>query len=217
MQIRHVSASVQGRFLYERRDPARLLVGFHGYAEQAESHMAELLKIPGGEEWSLAAVQALHPFYIRGGEQVVSSWMTSQDREQAIAGNIDYVRRAVGSLPHPETLVFLGFSQGAAMAYRAAADFAWRCHGIIALGGDLPPDVAQEHVQLPAVLVGRGTADEWYSEEKLNKDLKYLRRSTKVTFCAFEGGHGWSEDFRAAAGEFLGNLFPRTGSSLRSG
>ena len=59
MNTYHVATNVHGRFLHESRDPARLLVGFHGYAETAEMHMAELQKIPGAGEWSLAAVQAL--------------------------------------------------------------------------------------------------------------------------------------------------------------
>ncbi len=206
MPIRHVATTVHGRFLHEPRDPARLLVGFHGYAENAETHMAELRQIAGTEEWSLAAIQALHPFYIRGETQIAANWMTSQDRELAIADNIDYVRRAVGALPRPEKLVFLGFSQGAQMAYRAAADFAWRCHGLIILGGDVPPDVAQEHVQLPPTFVARGKRDEWYTDEKLKKDLKFLNAATKVTSMTLDAGHEWTGEFRDAAGAFLQHL-----------
>lgn len=203
MQTRHAATTVHGRFLHEPRDPARLLVGFHGYAENAETHMAELKQIPGAGEWSLAAVQALHPFYIRGETQIVANWMTSQDRELAIGDNLDYVRRAVGALPRPETLVFLGFSQGAQMAYRAAADFAWRCHGLIILGGDVPPDVAQEHVQLPPTLLARGKRDEWYTSEKLEKDLKFLKGATNVTSLTLDAAHEWTAEFREAAGAFL--------------
>ncbi len=132
--------------------------------------------------------------------------MTRQDRELMIADNIDYVRRALGSLPRPETLVFLGFSQGAAMAFRAAADFAWRCHGLISLGGDVPPDVAQEGVHLPPTLLGRGSGDMIYPAEKFEKNLSFLRGVTDVTACAFEGGHEWTEEFREAAGAFLRRL-----------
>jgi predicted esterase len=205
MNVRHVTTSVHGRVLYERRNPARLLVGFHGYAQTAEIHLADLQTIPGIEDWSLAAVQALHPFYTRS-ETTGASWMTRQDRDLAIADNLGYVRLAVGSLPRPETLVFLGFSQGVAMAYRAAADFAWRCQGIIALGGDVPPDVAQDDVHLPPVLVGRGNDDDWYTAEKLEKDLKYLRSAADVTTCVYDGGHEWSDEFRKAAGAFLRRL-----------
>lgn len=202
MRIRHVGTPVHGRFLFEERDPARLLVGFHGYAQNAQIHLADLAQIPGVEAWSVAAIQALHPFYTRN-EGIAANWMTVQDREFHIASNIEYVRRAVGSLPRPERLVFLGFSQGVAMAYRAAADFAWRCHGLIVLAGDVPPDVAQEHVQLPPVLLGRGKRDEWYNEEKFNQDLKFLNGVTKVTQLVFDGAHEWTEGFRVAAGAFL--------------
>jgi predicted esterase len=206
MQTRHAATTVHGRFLHEPRHPARLLVGFHGYAENAETHMAELQQIPGAEEWSLAAVQALHPFYIRGLTQIVANWMTSQDRELAIGDNLDYVRRAVGALPRPETLVFLGFSQGAQMAYRAAADFAWRCHGLIILGGDVPPDVAQENVQLPPMLLARGTRDAWYTNEKFEKDLKFLKGATNVSTMTLDAAHEWTAEFRTAAGQFLRKL-----------
>lgn len=203
MTLHHVAATVHGRVLSDARDPARLLVGFHGYAQNAKVSIDDLRTIPGTEEWSLAAVQALHPFYIRGGPGIGASWMTAQDRELAIADNIDYIRRAVGTLPRPEKLVFLGFSQGVAMAFRAAADFAWRCHGLIALGGDVPPDVEEDGVHLPKTLLARGERDEWYTDEKFKEDLKFLAKVTDVTPCAFAGGHEWSDEFRAAAGAFL--------------
>jgi predicted esterase len=137
MNIVHVETSVHGRILHEPRSPERLLVGFHGYGEGADAIFGELSKIPGVEAWSVAAVQALHPFYTRAGN-VVANWMTSQDRELAIADNLAYVRAAFGSLPPARRLVLLGFSQGATMASRAAA-YAARPDGLILLGGDLPP------------------------------------------------------------------------------
>jgi len=71
----------------------------------------------------LVSVQALHRFYSRGHEKVVASWMTRQDREQAIADNLGYVNRVINALlaDAPEVpVIFVGFSQGVAMAYRAA-------------------------------------------------------------------------------------------------
>ena len=180
-----------------------MLMGFHGYGENASIHMEELQKIAGIDDWSLVAVQALHPFYSRT-QGIAASWMTVQDREYHIDDNIDYVRRVAGSLPRPETLVFLGFSQGVAMAYRAAADFAWRCHGLIILGGDIAPDVEErEDLQLPPVLLARGKRDEWYSDEKFKEDLKFLKRAARVETLVFEGSHEWTPEFREAAGNFL--------------
>jgi predicted esterase len=200
MDTRTIETTTHGRFLYEERGAERLLVGFHGYGEDAAAHFDELQQIPGIERWSVAAVQALHPFYTRSGA-IVASWMTSLDRELAIADNVAYVRRVLDALPRPKTLVFAGFSQGAAMAARAAA-FSTKADGLIMLGGDVPPDV-DGSVPLPPVLLGRGTRDEWYTDEKFKKDLSFLEPRTRVTRCVFAGGHEWSEEFRAAAGEFL--------------
>src|SRR5688500_2072657 len=105
MIVASVETPVHGRFLFEDRGADRLMVGFHGYAESAEANLAELAAIPGAESWSIVAVQALHPFYTRSGS-VVASWMTSLDRELAIADNITYVRSVMGLLPAPRVLVF---------------------------------------------------------------------------------------------------------------
>ena len=208
MQVRTIEAVVHGRVLYEQRSEARLLVGFHGYGENAERHMLELQKIPGIEAWSVAAIQALHPFYARrgGGEDIVASWMTKLDREAAIADNVEYVRRALASIwrdsAGDSVLVFAGFSQGVAMAYRAAA-FAAPADGLIVLAGDIPPDVAASGAALPPVLIGRGERDDWYTAERMNGDLEHLRGRTDVTVCTFDGAHEWSDEFRSAAGRFL--------------
>jgi predicted esterase len=199
-----VATGTHGRYLL-REGSHGLLVGFHGYGENAERHLAELEKLQGTAGWALAAVQALHPFYNQKTGEVLASWMTSQNREHAIADNIAYVQNVLKSLGPAKPLVFLGFSQGAAMAYRAAA--AVPCDGLIVHGGDVPPDVsAQPDVHLPPVLLGRGSADSWFTAEKLEKDLSFLQRATRVTTCLFDGGHEWTDAFREAAGAFLGSL-----------
>src|SRR5437879_13776117 len=136
-ETRVIPARTHGRFLVEAGPPERLLVGFHGYGENADDSLAQMLRIPGVREWTVVAVQALHRFYRgRGSGVIAASWMTSQDRERGIADNIDYVRSVVADLPTPRRLVFLGFSQGAAMAYRAAYSHP-NASGVIALAGEL--------------------------------------------------------------------------------
>src|SRR6185369_10785299 len=104
--------------------PAGLLVGFHGYAEGAESQLERLRAIPGADRWTLVAIQGLHRFYQRRTNEVVASWMTRQDRDLAIADNLDYVSTVVDAVsdewPGSGPLVFTGFSQGVAMTFRAA-------------------------------------------------------------------------------------------------
>jgi len=172
------------------------LVGFHGYAENAERNFSELAQIPGTERWSVVSVQALHAFYVPKTGEVVGSWMTKLNREEAIADNVDYVGRVLGAIAPRRPLVFAGFSQGAAMAYRAAATFA--CDGVIILSGDVPPDV--DASKLPPVLIGRGTRDDWYTAEKLEKDLSFLPNAKSIVF---DGGPERTEEFRAVAGKFL--------------
>jgi predicted esterase len=102
-------------------------------------------------------------------------------------------------------LVYVGFSQGVAMAYRAAARLAHPARGLIVLGGDMPPDVADDaSVRLPPVLVGRGERDGWFTKERLEIDLARLARlGASARSVVFEGGHEWTPSFLAAAGDFL--------------
>ena len=87
--VRAIAVTTHGRYLVmaPAETPAGLIVGFHGYAENAEIHLEALRAIPGVERWLVVAIQALHPFYTRD-ERIVANWMTRQDREQAIADNL---------------------------------------------------------------------------------------------------------------------------------
>ena len=210
-ESRQIETTVAGRYLLEipaAPDACPLLVGFHGYGENAERHLAELRRIPGARSWVLCAVQALHPFYNKTGE-VIASWMTRLDCERAIADNVRYVAAVVGAvraeLAPGGCLVYLGFSQGAAMAYRAAAGAGYACQGIVVLGGDVPPELeAQDLSAFPPVLLGRGSSEEWYDAAKMEHDVELLRRKeVDVRPLIFHGGHEWTEEFRAAAGRFL--------------
>ena len=212
-----LQAATTGRFHLHPGEPgAPLLVGFHGYGETAEKILAELAQVASSPElpgWSVAAVEALHPFYTRQGE-VVRSWMTRVDRELAIADNVAYVGATLARLARLAPFPFwvaCGFSQGAAMAWRSAVRLAVaserpaRCRAVIALGGDLPPDLDD----LPAlpfeqVLLGRGRRDEWYTPEKLAADRERLGRLGLVPEVhEFDGGHEWTAEFQRRAGDFL--------------
>lgn len=208
----HVPTRVHGRYLVahgDRGPGAPLMVGCHGYGENAEAHLDKLRRIPGAESWVLCAVQGLHRFYNTRTGDVLASWMTSQDRELAIDDNVRYLTLTVADVRRryraAGPLVFAGFSQGVAMAWRAALGSGFPCQGLILLGGDLPPDVAElDGAAFPPVLLGRGTEDPLYTEETMGRDLAALERlGVEVTPCVFVGGHDWSPEFYAAAGEFL--------------
>jgi predicted esterase len=209
--VRTIEARTHGRYLVHLPpDPANapLLVGFHGYAEDAQRHLDALQQIPGSDRWVLVAAQALHPFYTRD-ERIVANWMTKQDRDLAIPDNIRYVGAVIdavkGEFGSRPPLVLVGFSQGGAMAYRAAVPCG--ADALIVLAADVPPEVADQRAQLPPVLLGRGIRDEWYTESKMVTDTAVLTAlGTDVEECVFDGGHEWGEEFLEAAGTFLERL-----------
>jgi predicted esterase len=215
MKTLPIPARVSGRVLVaneERTD--RALVGFHGYGQNAAIMLEELRRIPGAEAWRLVSVQALHRFYTRGDQAVVASWMTREDREQAISDNIFYVDRAVSAALSDisvstqagtsATVVYLGFSQGASMAARAATRGADAAAGLVMLGGDIPPDVREAaDARWPPALIGCGDRDEWYGA-RVESDLAFLRaRGVPHEGVRFAGGHEFTDEFRDAVGRFL--------------
>lgn len=207
---RTIETLTHGRFLLQT--PATgvadaLLVGFHGYGENADRHMDQLQRLPGVERWVVASVQALHRFYTRT-DDVVASWMTREDRELAIADNIAYVDRVVAEIRNHQAIsrvVYLGFSQGVAMAFRAAVRGASRCRAVIALGGDIPPELRSEaRWPIDRALIGRGTEDTWYTDEKLHADVAFLQSiGVDVHAAVVQGGHEWTDGFRQSAADFL--------------
>ena len=204
-----VETATHGRYLLEGpADATTLVAGFHGYGETAEVQMERLRRLPGASDCLLASVQSLHLFYTKANE-VVGSWMTRLGREHAIADNARYVAAVVADVrrrcPAVDRVVYAGFSQGVAMAYRAAARAGHPGDGVLAIGGDLPPDVADDPTaHLPPVLLARGLGDEWFTDAKLQRDLETLRaRRVPVESVVFEGGHEWPEPMFASASELL--------------
>ncbi len=214
---RFIEVSVEGHFLWKPPQTGlaeAIIVGFHGYAENAEIHLARMEKIPFADRYGLCSIQALHPFYLRKTGEVVASWMTRFHRDCAILENQRYVDKVLdqiaGEVRSEIPLVLFGFSQGAAMAYRAAASHRHPSTGIIVLGGDVPPDIASHpSIQLPPVLLGRGKDDLLYPSEQFLKDQSVLKgRGVENHGCVFEGAHEWAPEFADRVGEFLSNLIP---------
>lgn len=217
-QLRHQATPVTGRYWFEpAQEPdadgrAPLLVGCHGYGETARDHLRQLQRIPGAAGWHLVAVEALHPFYKGRTGEVVRSWMTREDREFFIADNVVYFQRVIAALrrelPTTGTLVFSGFSQGAAMAWRAALRSGWPCHGVIVHGGDLPADAVEPApLAWPRILLGHGRDDPWYTPDKLEADrVRLAELGAPCEIAEFAAAHEWHEDYHQACGRFLAAL-----------
>jgi predicted esterase len=209
-----IEARTHGRYLVDRPAASRplpLLVGFHGYAENAERMLQELKGVRGDREWMIVSIQALNRFYSKA-STVVANWMTREDRDVAIADNLAYVASVLEDARRRfaagETIVYAGFSQGVAMAYRAAALIpSPRARGAILLAGDIPPDVMPHLRALPPLFIGRGTTDHWYTDAKASLDAEQFEAAgVAPTLHVFEGGHVWDPSFVARAGEFLDRL-----------
>lgn len=191
--------------------PAPILAGFHGYAEDAEIQLERLRAIPESAKWLIVSFQGLHRFYQRRTDRVVASWITRQGRENAIADNLAYVEKTLDAVaaewPTKAGVVFAGFSQGVAMAFRAAAGTARQVAGVIAVGGDVPPELTPEALRrIQAVLIARGSSDDWYTKEKFAEDQRRLREaSVAVRAFEFHGGHEWPASMADEASAFLGN------------
>jgi predicted esterase len=211
MHTKLVSARTHGRYLIDVPEHSRgTLVGFHGYKENAAIQMDVLQRIAGSRAFGLISIQGLHRFYSKGGE-VVANWMTKQDREHAIADNVDYVGRVLHAVADEvgitRPMIYVGFSQGVAMAVRAAAFVQRPCDGIIAVASDVPPDVVPVLGTLPPVLYARGKQDELYGGEQAAKDLHVLRSGgVRVTEYVFDGGHLWTPAMIEQSAQFLDEL-----------
>ena len=203
-----IATQVHGRFLVRPQQSSSILVGFHGYGESADDQLPRLAAIPGSENWILVSIQGLSRFYERRTERVVASWMTRQDRELAIADNMTYVARVLKEVLDNRAagvMVFAGFSQGVAMAFRAAVAAAAPRRHVIAVGGDVPPELGPAELRkLSSVLICRGAEDQWYSPGIFDADVQRLQAAgLPVEARAVAGGHEWSREVIDAAGWFL--------------
>lgn len=213
MDVHVVPTMTHGRVLVkEARAAARrgVLVGFHGYMETAQIQMDRLEAIDGASAWTLVSIQGLHRFYRGRSQDVVASWMTREDRELAIADNLAYVAAALEQVPHDGStrIVYAGFSQGVAMAFRAGVGGGRRAAAIVAVGGDVPPElVADPSVQFPPLLLARGARDEWFTSTRFENDVAALRERTKgLEPLEYDGAHEWNAPVSDAIALFLSRI-----------
>jgi predicted esterase len=216
MSLHQIRVSTHGRYVFESTSPpahAPLLVGFHGYRESAEAQMERLRTIPGAGSWRLVSIQGLNRFYHgRGSQDVVAGWMTRQDRELAMADNRDYVAAVIAEIERgsgaASAVVFAGFSQGVAMAFRAACVSTTPVLGVIALGSDVPPELDRTALKrIPSALLGRGASDHLYPAAQWDTDhARLVGAGVETELFTFDAGHEWNDVFGQRAGEFLTRL-----------
>ncbi len=195
IQISHtVYYSVQ---VPEQMGPHPLLIVLHGFGQVAR----QFIKVfePLAQKGILvAAPQGAHQFYthLKKG-QVGFSWLTRYERDQSVSDFVAYMEQFYKLLQETcevdsQRVFMLGFSQGVSMAYRTWAHSSLPVRGVIACGGDLPPDIVEKLQGLPPIqiLLVHGRQDEDVSPEKAQEAIKHLRaRGLKPKLFDFEGGH----------------------------
>lgn len=210
MKALKIPTRIHGRVLVrEAANASAAIVGFHGYMENAEIQMARLEEVAGDQPWTLISVQGLHRFYRGRSEEVIASWMTRQDREDMIADNVAYADRAIeAAAPAGVPLFATGFSQGVAMAFRAAIRGRRAAAGVAAIGGDVPPELlADRSSRFPALLLARGERDDWYTAARLAADAAALEdRGIPSETLVYAGAHEWTPEVNTAISAFIHRL-----------
>lgn len=209
---------VSGHFLLALPDnegPWPVLCGFHGYGETAREQLDRLQGIEGAENWLICSLQALHPFYLPRHKEVGASWITREHRDTMIGENLAYVESVLDWLDRhyaiADTVVYAGFSQGAAMACRAAAHRPEDCSGLIIHGNALPEELETDNLApLPPLFLSRTDRDQVYPESAFEKDLKCCQKAgLDLTPFTCEGTHGWPEALNEPLANFLNAIWEK--------
>jgi phospholipase/carboxylesterase len=184
-----------------------LVVALHGRGGAAAS-MLPIWDVLQDPKPVFVAPDAPYSVLLAGAQpEVGRSWaLLSANRElwrRADPAVVDYVLdvlRDARSRHASGRVYLLGYSQGAAYAYRAAAREPQLIDGVIALAGILPTDVLPEDSLARAagrvrVFIGHGLQDQAVSIEQSRRARDTLTRlGFAVTHREFEGGHGLNRD-----------------------
>ena len=194
MELRQLSVERKAYYQFRKGAAASklLLLGFHGYGRTADEFLDMLNETPIVVSPHIASIQAPNVFYSKQGE-VKASWMTSWQREDAIADNVLLCRKVLAELKaelQPEKIALVGFSQGGAMAYRLAAASPAELAALVVIGSDLPPDVRDSDLAaLPGTLLLRGRTDSFYTRERLEAEMDRLGRIKNLEIHEYSGAH----------------------------
>ena len=175
--------------------PPALLIAMHGYGQSCKGFIQNFSAL-AGRNFLVVAPQAINHFYWERGK-VGFTWLTKFMREQTLSDTFDYLERVLRAVEQdfafdPERVFLMGFSNGAAMAFRLGASGLVKPSGIVAFCGDLPEDVAERLADLERfpVLIAHGKEDPMVSLDKAREAEAALRSNgfeTETLF--FDGGH----------------------------
>lgn len=176
-------------------EPRTILWLLHGYGQLAADFMAQCRPALWDQILFLCP-EALSRFYLdRAYTRVGASWMTREDRITDIEDNLHYLDLLFEQFDHrfPDAIhAILGFSQGAATAWRYVCHRPERFTKAILWAGTVPEQMDR---QIPGngmtVQLVRGNEDQIFTLNAFEKQHAYFldRIPEQVFIAEFQGGH----------------------------
>jgi predicted esterase len=174
-----------------------VLVVLHGWGQNARSFIRKFTALRK-HSVLVVAPQAPHQFYLNMETRKVGfGWMTAFDRDRGISNVVARIDAILDSVEVEHRMgairpCLLGFSQGVSIAWRYAIHGGRNVSGLVACGGDLPPDVEQalpNRKPVPTMLVhGRQDAIvPWSKAQSAESVLRGHAYPIEVNY--FDGGH----------------------------
>lgn len=193
-----------------RDEPPALVIATHGYGQSCKSFMRELAPFRD-ENVIVVAPQGPSQFYWQQRPPKVGfTWVTRFMRDNTLDDIMAYMRKLFAEIRRqyefdPAKVFFLGFSNGAALAFRVAASGIADPAGVIACCGDLPANVAEQLDRLPKfpALIVHGKKDTMMRLERGREAEATLREyGFSVDTIYFDGGHEVPEEQWVAIAEW---------------
>lgn len=170
----------------------------HGYGQLAEFFIQKFLPFASPERLIVAPEGTNYNYLKEFQGRVGANWMTSYQREMAIANNHRLLNQLMDGLlsqfANPPRVHLVGFSQGAATGTRWASQWTGHLETMVLWGGgfahDLVLDVAKEKFAHTDIQVVLGDRDELITEESKKKQTELLEILGKpLNLLTFSGGH----------------------------
>jgi predicted esterase len=170
----------------------------HGYGQLAEFFVRKFKPFFSPDRLFVAPEGTNHSYLEGFRGRVGANWMTSHERETAIANNQRFLdtllETIVEKYPVRPSIKVLGFSQGAATATRWAAHWGGKIDALVLWAGgfavDLNLDQARNSLSETRLVVALGDQDELISEENLQKQEDLISSlNLTVERLSYAGGH----------------------------
>lgn len=170
----------------------------HGYGQLAEFFIRKFIPFSSPNRLFIAPEGTNHAYLQEFQGRVGANWMTSYNRETAIANNHRFLDQLMEELlsgfSSPPCIHLLGFSQGAATATRWASQWSGTVDTLILWGGgfahDMELKLAKQKFTNTALALVYGTEDTLITEESKKRQEELLLSIEKpLTVFTFTGGH----------------------------